>query len=332
MKNNLEKTNMKNFPNNKKMKTIHIVVYTVLILLVGYLSNNFYQNLRCNHTFKFIEQECRDIVVEKGNYLKLKIALQDYFETEKTEGKLFDASVYFRDLNDGPVMGINEGDKFTSASLLKLPIVMTVLDMAENNPEILDTKIANNPENKINLSQYFVPDKKIQDGVSYSIREVIEYALTYSDNTAIKMLQDFIYSYSHEKREILVFTELGLILPNDDLDRDISTRAYASLFRLLYNSSYLSRDYSDMVLQDLSRSYFRLGLRAGVPENVVVAHKFGERFEEGLKQLHDCGIIYYPQNPYMLCVMTMGNNYDDLAKIIQEVSKKVYEEVDSRKI
>jgi len=70
-----------------------------------------------------------------------------------------------------------------------------------------------------------------------------------------------------------------------------------------------------------------------VPKEVRVAHKFGELgLPNGEKQLHDCGIIYYPGNPYLLCVMSKGKDSQKLSGIIQTISSMVYKEVDSRKI
>ena len=90
---------------------------------------------------------------------------------------------------------------------------------------------------------------------------------------------------------------------------------------------------SEHALSLLAQSGYDVGIKAGVPKDVEVAHKFGERsgFEGDLKQLHDCGIIYYPENPYLLCVMTQGQNFDDLSATIGMISKMVYEEFDSRK-
>jgi hypothetical protein len=67
--------------------------------------------------------------------------------------------------------------------------------------------------------------------------------------------------------------------------------------------------------------------------NIPVAHKFGERtgFAGGVKQLHDCGIVYYPKNPYLLCIMTRGTDFTKLESTIAAVSKMVYQEFDSRK-
>lgn len=73
-------------------------------------------------------------------------------------------------------------------------------------------------------------------------------------------------------------------------------------------------------------------MRKTIPSDVKVAHKFGERYYGDIKQLHDCGVIYYPENPYLLCVMTIGKDFEDLAEVISHVSDVVYREVDSRKL
>lgn len=310
-------------------KVTVILLIIVLSILVYFQFKHYY----CHHKYTFISNECSDLVISKKGYVGLKDNLEKYFEKQKADGKLLEVSVYFRDLNNGPVMGINEMETFSSASLLKLPIVMGVLKMAEDTPEIMDIKMVNEGETNSAVNQFFVPDKKIERNVAYSIQDLIYYALSYSDNTAIKMLYEFMDIKKNDTDNLpAVFKDLGLTLPTDLEDRDISTRSYSSLYRLLYNSSYLNSEYSDMVLEYLKGSHFTRGLTAGVPENIVVAHKFGERYIGDIKQLHDCGIVYYPNNPYLLCVMTQGENWDELADTIKTVSSKVYIEVDSRKL
>lgn len=320
--------------NSRGSKTWLMVAWGVAIFFGVFMVVDYVGHKYCRYAYKFITTECSDPVIDKRAYLGLKVSLEEYFASEIDKGNLSEASVYFRDLNRGPVMGINETALFSSASLLKIPVVIAVLKTAEEKPEILNIQLVN--EGKINdgVSQFFVPSEKIQNNVPYTIREVIRYALSYSDNTAISMLHEFITIENDEKNSLsVVFKELGLVLPEDLLDRDVSTRGYASLFRLIYNASYLSAEYSEMIMEDLSKSHFEIGLRGGVPLDVVVANKFGERFwDDGTKQLHDCGVVYYPENPYLLCIMTRGNDYNQLAKIIREISEKVYKEVDSRKL
>jgi hypothetical protein len=72
-----------------------------------------------------------------------------------------------------------------------------------------------------------------------------------------------------------------------------------------------------------------------------VSHKFGVRniLADGAKptdeptarELHDCGIIYYPNNPYFLCVMTRGKDFPTLEGVIKDISKIAWDEVSKMK-
>jgi hypothetical protein len=85
----------------------------------------------------------------------------------------------------------------------------------------------------------------------------------------------------------------------------------------------------------LSYTKFNKGIVAGVPD-VKVSHKFGEYslLQDGKlvkQELHDCGIVYYPKNHYLVCVMTKGNDFDVLSNVIEDVSRIVFEYVSSSK-
>lgn len=99
--------------------------------------------------------------------------------------------------------------------------------------------------------------------------------------------------------------------------------------RVLFNATYLNDANSEKALVLLSKATFDKGLTAGVPSTIVVSHKFGEHVNgaDGVinsVELHDCGIVYYPKNPYLLCVMTRGKNINDLQNTIKEISNTVY--------
>jgi len=61
----------------------------------------------------------------------------------------------------------------------------------------------------------------------------------------------------------------------------------------------------------------------------MVASRFGERAHgpAGAKQLHDCGIVYCPRRPYLLCVMTRGDDFQELTGTIRDLSRLVYSDV-----
>ena len=231
-------------------------------------------------------------------------------------------SVYFRDLNNGPWFGINEKEDFIPASLLKVPIMISFLKRAETEPTILEKKITYEaPRNPVR--PHFSATKSIQIGTTYTVQELLEYMIVYSDNEAKDLLVLAAENGQIEK----VFFDLGVELESDSLD--INVKNYASFFRILFNSSYLRRDLSQFALKLLSHAEFSKGLRAGVPASFPIAHKFGEKWRNPNedKQLHDCGIIYYPGHPYLLCLMTRGDDFDALTHVLTSISRVVFEEV-----
>jgi beta-lactamase class A len=135
------------------------------------------------------------------------------------------------------------------------------------------------------------------------------------------------------------FTDLGILFPQVvswNFDNNLKIVDYAAFFRVLFNASYLTKESSQKALELLTHTDFTGGLVAWVSNSdILVAHKFGERGIIGAngieeKQLHDCWIVYYPDRPYILCVMTRGLDWSKLQQTIADISKMVYEEVASK--
>lgn len=231
-------------------------------------------------------------------------------------------SVYYRNLDNGPWFGINEREPFKPASLLKVPLLITYMKIAEKNPKILDEKIVYNERKNTNV-QYFKPSQEIELGKEYTVAQLIEKMIIYSDNNAANLLRSHIDSDAFTK----AYKDLGIEIPDSD-EYNVTVKTYASFFRILYNSSYLNEDSSEFVLRLLNMTEFSDFLAGGVPQGVRVSHKFGEFSNGTQKQLHDCGIIYHPKQNYLLCIMSRGSRYESLSSVIREISSAVYGEVD----
>lgn len=232
-----------------------------------------------------------------------------------------EASVYFRDLNNGASFGINEYAKFSPASLLKLPIMITYLKIAETTPGLIEKKLTYIGD-QITFNNAKDEDALII-GKEYSIDDLISRMMSLSDNDAFELLFKNLDSKQIKK----IYTELDIIYPDHtNVDDYITAKSYAGLFRILFNSTYLSREMSEKALSYLTKSDFHSGIQAGIPKNVKTALKFGVREinEKGYVQLHDCGVIYKPNKPYLLCIMTRGKDYKNLAQVIQKISQEVY--------
>lgn len=252
-------------------------------------------------------------------------------EVEKTHSGT-EISVYFRNLNNGPWFGINENTRFLPASLMKTTLLISYLKWWEDDPTLFEKKLKVGSE--VWLNQLIPPEKKLEIGKEYTIYELLEYLIAYSDNTASRVLFEYIPS----ERQNKTFIDLGVPLPEiNNPGYTLTVKEYASFFRVLYNASYLSRKSSEEGLAILAKSAFKDGLVAPLPSGIQVAHKFWEReilTQDGttINQLHDCGIIYDKDYPYLLCVMTRAKDTSiwDLSLIIRDVSKIIFEEIDKR--
>lgn len=255
--------------------------------------------------------------------------LETFIDHLKKNKNFSEGAVYFRDLNNGPAFGINDQAGFFPASLLKVPILMTYYHVAERDPFILNDVIRFETRRDFGtIHQTIVPREELVPGEVYSVEELMHRMIVYSDNQAAFLLANSLPETDFES----LFGMLGL--DRDTLEKTgvkLTVKEYASFFRILFNSSYLSPDYSEKALKLLAETDFQDALKAGVPENVPVSHKFGEVGTESTeRQLHDCGIVYFPNHPYLACIMTRGHDTETLKKSIKEISQFIYSKVDEQ--
>jgi beta-lactamase class A len=315
----------------------------VIVFFLGYFTstkiNNSKSNLgedeiiRKNFNYKYINPilECNLDIKINNNLSTLKKSIINIIEDEIYKKDISFASVYYRDLNNGPWIGINEKEYFSPASLIKVPILMTYLKKAESNPEILKLELiptistgsGDNIQN-IKPSVSLTPEKK------YTVEELLEKMIIYSDNDAYNTLTNNLTSTELTKiyQDLDIDISKAFTDPNGNI---ITVKDYASFYRILFNASYLNQDMSEKALSILAQSQYKNGLVAGISQNISIAHKFGERkyLDSGEIQLHDCGIIYLPKKPYLLCIMTRGKDISKASQTIMFISKEVFQYLNS---
>lgn len=328
---------------SSKLGKFFLQFITILVLLwLGFVIGVYFANRKANTIlsgpvrnqshYKFINPllEC-EIQNERTSYLyipfeeKLKQSITD-LNKKKYQNK--EIAVYFRDLNNGPWFGINSSAPFTPASLMKVPLLIAYYKQAEEDPSILQKKIVFEQAGD-SFSQNIVTGDRLVVGKEYTVEELINFMIINSDNDT---MYNLLNNIEQEKLD-QVYVDLGVTLPNYRTPEDfMSVKEYASFFRILYNAAYLNDYYSEKALDLLSKTRFVDGLVAGVPFGIKVSHKFGERknidLETSNEQLHECGIVYFPKHPYLLCVMTRGNDFGQMSNFIADVSSLVYKTMD----
>lgn len=320
------------------LKKIFVVWFfsLLIIFLVGFLigktkNEEHYgeEIVRKNFNYKYINPilECNSDISLNSKLTPIKESIESIINQEVSKKNITFASIYYRDLNNGPWFGINEKEYFSPASLIKVPILIAYLKKAETDPSLLQKKltVSDNPETGNNI-QNIKPSVATVVKQEYTIEKLLEEMIIYSDNNAYNTLAENLTGDEIMK----VYQDLDIDIskafenPNGNI---ITVKNYASFFRILYNGSYLNNEMSEKALKLLNQVEYKDALVAGVPKDIMVSHKFGERkyLDTNEIQFHDCGIVYFPKKPYLLCVMTKTTqNANKAINFIKEISQVVY--------
>lgn len=249
------------------------------------------------------------------NFASLRGDLQDYVASLKEQGG--DVSVYFESLSTGSSIYVNENIEYVAASLMKVPVAMTLYKFAQMNNLSLDDKVT--------LREEWLDDDYgalYQKGAGHilTIREAAKLMLRDSDNTALNLV------YAHVDPDFMMgedavtsFLDMEFAA-TEDRRALITAKNYSSVLKCLYFSCYNSLEHSQEILTYLTESTFNDRLPLYIPKEVTIAHKIGT-FSDDYQS--DCGIFYLENRNYLLCVMVKG--IDPAASyIIADMSQMVY--------
>ncbi len=264
-----------------------------------------------------------------GEILSLKNNLEHIIKNSQNKGDINNGSVYFRSILDGKWVGVNEEDMYSPASLLKVPILMAYFKASEKDNGLLYRKALYQQDP--GSAPPLVDNPILISGNSYAVKDLIRGMIIDSDNTATKMLVGGL----GEDPLSQAYSELGLPDPyHTSSPYMMSTRTYALFFRILYNATFLSRETSEKALAMLSEVKFDKGIVAGTPSGTNIAHKYGYAILKNdaprVIELSDCGIVYQPDKPYLLCVMAQGTDPDVTATFIKDVASAISQYVENK--
>lgn len=251
----------------------------------------------------------------------IKQSVTTVIDNYKKMGILTSASFYIKEFNSNGWTGINTTEKFFPGSLMKIPLMVTILKMEELNPGFLNKEIQYSQKYSYTKHPNY-KSKSIVLGQKYSIKELLNYMIEYSDNDATTLLFNNMNMAQYKK----VFTDIGLVAPDITAQNyPLTSREISYYMRILYNATYLNQKNSEYATELLQKCNFNEGLKSGLPNSVRVAHKFGEAGDQNEQQLTETAIVYLNNYPYVLTIMTKGKDYKQLPQIAREISSIVYQ-------
>ena len=254
------------------------------------------------------------------------------------QGPGYQASVVLHDFRTDCGLVINPKREYQLGSLIKIPIMIAILKKIEAEPGF-DSALVTYDASKVPPANtwdtpMFHPDpaQYLVDGERYSISQLLYNMIALSGNQSAQLL------YTASKREFDEFyRQIGVSQPGMPYPVR-SPDVYSRYMDLLFRAKYLRDASSRRALALMTASDFNVGLQAGLPTGVTIAHKFGvtQDAEDVHHWLNECGIIYATSSingktvdrPYSLCVFTEGSNLEVLAGLLTDISRSIFEALD----
>ena len=233
--------------------------------------------------------------------------------------------VFVADLDNGGYVDFNGGAMFSSASTIKLPILIAFFQDVD--------------EGKINLEETLRTSKSTVAGGSgdmqnrpvgtqYGILEVATKMMTISDNTATNMLIERMGGIEKLNQRFrswgLNTTSLGNILPDIEGTNKTSPKELSNLMAMITKGNIVSSQSRERIIDIMQRTVKDTLLPAGLGQGAKIAHKTGEI--GGI--LADTGLIELPSGKrYLISVMVQRPRNDVSAeKLINGISRVAYQQ------
>ncbi|OGE31624.1 hypothetical protein A2631_00640 [Candidatus Daviesbacteria bacterium RIFCSPHIGHO2_01_FULL_44_29] len=169
--------------------------------------------------------------------------------------------------------------------------------------------------------------------ITLSLQDALNRVAQVSDNFAAIMLTDKVRELTSNQQEPLAQMAQDLGLKDTHFGQPETTALdTAHFFRLLSEGKVLSPAASQEIIDLLASSQINNRIPSllpqiestvgGQPKRVKVAHKTAEL--PGLR--HDGGIVFLPNNPYIIVLMSKNVQFeDDTVELLANLSKDVYD-------
>ena len=271
---------------------------------------------------------------------KVNKKLQQGLET-LTAGFKGDVGVYVKDLHTGKIASINADSIFPTASMVKVPILIGIMDKL-NKGELKYHQELTYKDSLFYAGSDLLASLKHKEKVELS--KVIMLMLTTSDNTASLWLQSLAGTGTRINQILdsigYTATRVNSRTPGREADREkfgwgqTSPKEMVSMFEALANRNLLDTASSEKMLRLLGRNYWDEEAISQIPPDVFVASKNGAVNASRSEAMY----VYGKNARYVFCICTKNNKdtswelQNEAWELARKVSKLLWDKLQDYRI
>ena len=264
---------------------------------------------------------------------KVNKKLQQQLET-LTTGFKGDVGIYVKDLHTGKIVSINADSIFPTASMVKVPILIGIMDKL-NKGELKYHQELTYKDSLLYAGSDLLASLKHNEKIELS--KVIMLMLTTSDNTASLWLQSLAGTGTRINQILdsigYTATRVNSRTPGREAGRDkfgwgqTSPKEMAHLFEDLANRNLMDASSSEKMLRLLGRNYWDEEALSQIPPDVFVASKNGAVNASRSEVVYVSG----KNARYVFCICTKNNKdtswelNNEAWELARKVSKLLWE-------
>jgi len=235
-----------------------------------------------------------------------------------TKGLRGTYGVYVYQLDGKNEYGIHQGEIFPAASLMKLPVMLTLYQEAQlrqgsagqASVDFLETKYKLTEKDKINGAG-ILQGKPV--GSTYTYRQLAEFMGQYSDNTANNILVKVL---GQEKIQQTI-SKLGMTKTSFK-NYTTTPEDIGIFFCQLYQGGVVNNQHREEILKFLTKTAFEDWIPAGLANDIRVAHKIGK----DIGAFSDAGIVFGRQ-PFVLVIMSKDAKESEVKEVLPKITRAV---------
>ena len=231
-----------------------------------------------------------------------------------TQGYAGVVGVSVRNLETGEGLSIRGDEKFPSASLIKVSVLVALLHEVERGTIRLDDPLTMIARDRVGGSGVL---QHLHSGLELTVEDAARLMIVISDNTATNLLLDKVpmravwakmdsLGLPHTRIHSKTFLRSTSVAMDSSVKYGLGVTTpdeTVRLFSLLHAGRAVSPRLDSLALAMLRDNEDWNKLVRWLPDGATAAHKSGDVDQSR----NDCGILYGPDAPVAVCVMTREN-------------------------